>query len=277
MKNQSNRIKKIVLLFLLTFSVSLTFAQEKETSTSDLEKQIQNPVASIVSIPFQFNWDQYSGTNHATLNVQPVLPFSLGKGGNIISRTIIPTTTMPNPNTPDWSGGKMKGIGNIVQAFFWTPAKAGKFIWAVGPTFNFPTVTANMGTEKFAIAPAIFALYQNNGWSFGGIFENFWGVAGNSAAPDFNLFYTQVFITKSFKSKWYINTAPIITANWEAEKSKRWTVPLGLGIGKLSMVNKLPVNWKVSWYGYVEHPAGAHSQVQFQMTFILPTLYKGTK
>jgi hypothetical protein len=277
MKTQNYLLKFLFSLAVLMLVTTISFGQDKPGPTSggaDLAAAIQNPVASMVSIPFQYNWDFYSGVNHGTLNVQPVLPFGLGKKWNVISRTIIPITTMPNPGTPDSRVGKLKGIGNITEAILFTPAKADKFIWAVGPTMTFPTVTENMGSLKFSIAPSVLAMYQTNGWTFGGLVQNFWSVAGNSNAPDYNLFYANVFIIKSFKSKWYLKTSPIITANWEAEKGKQWIVPLGLGIGKLSILNKLPINWSVMYQGFVEHSAGAHSTIQFQCTFILPSLYK---
>lgn len=282
MRTQIKLMKNLAFTIVLALSITFGFAQEakegdsitKQDQVTDLAAAIQNPVASMVAIPFQYNWDMYSGVNMGTLNVQPVLPFRLGKSVNLISRTIIPLITKPNPATPDSQVGKMKGIGNISEALLFTPAKVNKLIWAIGPTLTFGTVTPGMGSNQFLIAPSLLILYQTNGWSIGALTQNSFNVAGPSNEGDISLFYSQVFITKSFKSRWYISTAPILTANWKAEKGKQWTVPLGLGIGKLSILNKLPINWRIDWYGFVEHPAGAHSQLRFQVNFILPTLYK---
>lgn len=57
----------------------------------ELAKKLANPVSDLVSVPFQFNWEQNVGPNEQTrfiLNVQPVMPFALNKDWNLITRVI---------------------------------------------------------------------------------------------------------------------------------------------------------------------------------------------
>lgn len=257
-------IKKSFLGLFLLFSTFI-FAQEKEEESADLSAKIQNPIASLISIPFQNNYDfgdDIRPTN--TLNFQPVYPFSLSEKVNLITRTIIPIVS--GPLYPE---GRRDGIGNINVSMFFTPAKTSKFIWGVGPTFMFPTIEEGLGFDKFGVAPSVIGLYQNNGWTVGAIFENFFGVAGNSN-NDLNFFYSQVFAVKNLKKGWYVNSAPIITANWDAPDSHKWTVPIGAGFGKLSKFGKLPVNWQLGFYKYLESATGADYQIRAQLVLLFP-------
>lgn len=183
---------------------------------------------------------------------------------NLITRTIVPIVS-----GPIYPEGRRDGIGNINLSMFFTPAKASKFIWGVGPSFMFPTVEEGLGFDKFGIAPSVIGLYQNNGWTVGAIFENFFGIAGNSN-NDLNFFYSQIFAVKNIKKGWYVNSAPIITANWDAPSGNQWTIPMGAGFGKLSKLGKLPINWQLGFYKYLESATNADYQIRAQLVFLFP-------
>lgn len=255
-------IKKILLTSLLFVGLT-AFSQEDQSS--DLAKKIQNPIAELISAPFQNNYDfgeDIRPTN--TLNIQPVYPFKLSEKVNLITRTIVPVVS-----APVYPEGRLDGIGNITLATFLTPAKPSKVIWGVGPTFMFPTIEQGLGFDKFGIAPSAIGMIQENGWTIGVLAQNFFGVAGNSNA-DLNFFYTQVFVVKNIKKGWYVNTAPIITANWDAPSSNQWTIPMGAGFGKLSKLGKLPVNWQLGFYKYLESATNADYQIRAQLVFLFP-------
>lgn len=256
------KTKKILISLLL---ISSTLFAQKEEPKDDLAAKIQNPIASLVSVPFQNNYDfgnDIKPTN--TLNFQPVYPFKLSKKVNLITRTIIPIVSAPI--SPE---GRIDGIGNINVSTFFTPAKPSKFIWGVGPTFMFPTIEKGLGFDKFGIAPSVIGLYQNNGWTVGAIFENFFGVAGNSN-NDINFFYSQIFAVKNISNGWYVNSAPIITANWDTPDNNKWTIPIGAGAGKLFKVGKLPVNGQVGFYKYLESASNADYQIRAQLVLLFP-------
>src|SRR5215467_5900148 len=139
-------------------------------SEEDLQKATQNPVASLISVPFQNNTDLNAGPfarDKNTLNVQPVIPMQLSSGWNLIPRIIVPIAF-----TPDYSQPHLGtfGLGDIAPTFFFAPTKASKLIWGVGPSFLLPTATDdNLGTGKFCIGPSVVALVQPGHWTLGAL------------------------------------------------------------------------------------------------------------
>ncbi len=133
----------------------------------------------------------------------------------------------------------------------------------------FPTVEQGLGFDKFGIAPSGVAMIQDNGWTIGILAQNFFGVAGNSNV-DLNLFYTQIFVVKNVGKGWYVNTAPIITANWEAPSNNQWTVPLGAGFGRLFKIGKLPINGQLGFYRFIESATNADYQLRAQLVLLFP-------
>jgi hypothetical protein len=264
---------KTFKLFLIAVIVSSGYATAQEVATAtagDLEKKIQNPIASIISLPFQNNTDfgvgSWNGTRN-TLNIQPVIPFSINENLNLISRTIIPIVSQPTG-----PGESESVLGDISLSLFLTPAKPGKVIYGGGLALGIPTATGNfLGSEKWSAGPSLIVLYQPTGWTIGTLLQNTWSYAGNENRSDVNFFYSQVFVVRNLQNKWYVNTAPIITANWEAGSGNEWTVPLGAGIGKLFMLGKLPINAQTGYYFNVIKPDGAaDSQLRVQATLLFP-------
>ena len=267
-------MKKLNLLIIaLLISSGYAFAQDDAPTPAaggDLAAKIQNPIANLISIPFQNNTDfgigPYDRTRN-TLNIQPVIPVSLNENLNLITRTIIPIMSQPVGENDSKSG-----LGDISLSLFLTPAKPGKLIYGGGVALGLPTGTdPYLGSEKWTAGPAIVLLVQPKGWTVGTIIQNTWSYAGADDRGDVNFFYSQIFAVKNLKKQWYINTAPIITANWEAPSGDQWTVPLGAGVGKLFKLGKLPINAQAGYYFNVEKPEGGpDSQLRVQATFLFP-------
>jgi len=236
---------------------------------ADLAKQIQNPVASLISLPFQNNIDTGIGDfdrTRNTLNIQPVIPASLG-GATLIIRTILPIITQPIG-----AADSKTGLGDINMSVFVTPAQPGKVIYAFGLATGLPTATDEvLGTKKLSLGPSFLVMVQPGTWTIGALLQNTWSVAGDDNRADVNLLFSQVFVTKSLSNGWYVNTAPIITANWEADSGNQWTVPLGLGGGRLTRVGTTPVNFQVGAYRYVVSPDGGPDwQFRAQIVLLFP-------
>ena len=92
------------LAFAIGWSLALcgaATAQEAATDAAALAKAAQNPLATLVTLPMQANYNLGAGPYERTLfnlNVQPVIPFT-GEKWNVISRTIIPINSVPQGET----------------------------------------------------------------------------------------------------------------------------------------------------------------------------------
>lgn len=250
----------------------------KDASTGDsstgLAKAAQNPVADMVSIPIQsnFNFDYGADRDKTQIvtNIQPVIPINLSRDWNLITRTIIPIiyTEFPAYQT---------GLGNVQFTGFLSPAKPGKFVWGIGPVIQFPTHTDTyLGSNKWSGGPSAVGLFLDNDspWVIGLLVQNIWSFAGPTTSkenPSVNQFLAQPFINYNLPKGWYISFSPIITADWKAPGQDQWTVPLGLGAGKIFKIGKLPFNGQISaFYNAARPEIGPNWSVRAQLVLLLP-------
>jgi hypothetical protein len=248
--------------------------QLTEEQMAELAKTSQNPVGDLISLPFQNNNNIYWGPfdrSQNVMNIQPVIPTPINKNWNLINRTIVPVIHQPIGDSDSENG-----IGDILYEGFFSPRDVGKVIWGVGPMVQLPTATDDaLGTDKWSLGPGVVILTMPGQWVIGGVLLNVWSVAGDSAAADVNFFTFQYFVNYNFPNHWYLATAPILTANWEAESGEQWTVPFGVGIGKVFNIGSQPHNVSAHLYYNVERPTFASQwQFRFQWTLLFP---KGKK
>ena len=260
----------VILGSLFIIATSAVYGQEAKGS--DLAKQAQNPIANLISLPLQNNTNFGIGPDDETqniLNVQPVWPITLNEDWNLITRTILPLVSQPDALTG--GNGRINGLGDTTFTGFFSPVDSGKLTWGVGPVLLFPTATDDaLGSDKWGAGPSVVLLTMPGKWVVGSLFSNVWSFAG-SGDNDINLFTWQYFVNYNLPNKWYLTSAPIITANWEADSDNTWTVPFGGGIGKIFNIGKQPVNGQVSAYYNVETPDfGADWQLRVQLQFLFP-------
>jgi len=268
----------------LALSPSISAAEEKSAApdTMALAEAAQNPVANMISVPFQNNTYFGIGPNERTanvLNIQPVIPVKVGDW-NIITRTIIPIVYLPAPieggipglpqNSPT---GSTTGLGDINFTAFLSPANPKKLIWGFGPSLGLDTSTSDyIGTGKWTIGPSLVLLVQPKPWTVGILMRNLWSFAGTSDRESVNSFMTQFFINYNLPGGWYLTSSPAITANWEAPSGQQWTVPLGGGVGKLLRLGRLPLNLQMQAFGNVVAPEDAPDwNLRFQVQMLFPT------
>ena len=244
----------------------------KAESVDKLREAAQNPVANLISLPFQNNIDFGIGPDSKTkntMNIQPVWPFELNDDWSIITRTIFPVVSQP----PLFPGQDRKfGLGDTSMSLFLSPKVPGKIVWGAGPIFLLPTATDDMlGADKWGAGISGVVLTVIDKFTIGALASNIWSVAG-AGEQDINLFTLQYFINYNMNDGWYLISAPINTANWEADNDNRWTVPLGGGAGRVFKMGKLPVNATFQVYYNVVTPDnfGADWQMRAQIQFLFP-------
>jgi hypothetical protein len=243
-------------------------------SAEELAKAVQNPVAAMISVPFQNNTNFNVGPRDGTqniLNIQPVIPFSLGSQWNLITRTILPIIWQPGL-TPGQS--TTSGLGDLQFSAFFSPVADTGWIWGAGPIAQAPTHTNDrLGNDRWGLGPTAVLLRQqkDNPWVYGALVNNVWSVTSSNTDPRYNNFLLQPFVNYNFAGGLYLTSAPIITAAWEAPSNQRWTVPFGGGVGKIFHFGRQPVNMQASAYWNVVAPDnGPDWQLRLQIQFLFP-------
>ncbi len=258
----------LAAMIVLCGSVLPTWAQE----SSEMAKQAQNPIANLISVPVENDFNPQTGVNKEDsyiLQFKPVIPFRLSQNWTLITRTIVPI--IQEPNLAAGVSGT-SGLGDVNESLFLSPAKAGPVIWGVGPIISFPTATENiLGTKKLSVGPTVVVLRSQGHWLFGALANNLFSVAGPSARRDVNQMLAQPFVNYNLRHGWYLTSSPIITANWEATRDQRWTVPVGGGLGKIVRFGRQPVNVYTQFFRNVVRPDGTTSwSARLQVQFLFP-------
>jgi hypothetical protein len=262
----------LALIAALSWS-GIAFAEDKSTSTEELAKAAQNPVADMISLPFQFNTNFGYGPDKETqevINIQPVVPISLSPDWNLITRTIVPVLSQPQLY-PD--SNRTFGLGDTTVSAFLSPAHSGKFIWGVGPAVLLPTATDDdLGSGKWGAGPSAVGLIMDGPWVYGALVNNIWSFAGDTSRKDVNQMTLQPFLNYNFKEGWYASSSPLVTANWMAEDDNRWTLPVGGSFGRVFRVGKQPINAQLGAYYNVIAPddVGPQWQIRAQLQFLFP-------
>jgi len=271
----------IFLLTLLIFTPAAALAaadgdgilEPGENLEEELAKASQNPVADLISLPFQNNIGFKVGSKDKTqnvLNIQPVIPFNLNEDWNLITRTIAPIIYQPKGAV---GRGSEFGLGDVNLTTWLSPSKPGKLIWGAGPSFIMPTASNNkLGREQWGIGPSVVFIMMPDPWVLGVLANNIWSFTDDRDHDDINEMLIQPFINYNLGKGLYLVTAPIITADWEADESDdRWTVPVGGGIGKVWKLGKMPINTQVQAYYNIERPHfGPRWSLRLQVQFMFP-------
>jgi len=242
-----------------------------EEETEELAKKAQNPIANLISVPFQNNTNFGVGPVDRTqnvLNIQPVIPVSISKDWLLITRTIVPVILQP---VPPQGGGSTFGLGDINPQFYFVPKTDSPITWGIGPTFVFPTATSQvLGQGKWSIGPAAVIVVISGPFVYGAVANNVWSFAGDGNRTNVSQLLFQPFINYNLDKGWYLVSSPILTANWEASGGDQWTVPLGGGFGRVFAIGKQRVNATLQAYWNVAKPNGGPDwslRAQFQLLF----------
>lgn len=272
-----------------------------EGGDADLAKKLSNPVADLISVPFQMNFNFGGGVNipeshplmrllpspinrlaahlnykfseerrdqafRFLMNVQPVVPISLSDDWNVISRTILPVIAQDDELGTSSQGG----LGDTTQSFFLSPKSTEPFIWGAGPVFLLPTATDHntLGANRWGMGPTGVILKQHGPWTYGVLANHIWSFARDDSRNEINATYLQPFLTYTTKTATSIIFNTESTYDWI---DHQWTVPVYAGVGQIVKLGKLPVQFQLGGQYWVEGPDSAPDwSMRFQMTFLFP-------
>ena len=247
-------------------SVAVGSAPEKGSDAA-AKDAAQNPVAAAISLPLQNNTYYGVGPYRRAENVlliEPVVPLRLSKNWMVISRTIVPVVVVPRLSS---TAEVNYGLSNIQPQFYLSPVHAGKFVWGVGPQLWLPTATDDkLGINKWGGGPATVGLFRSGHWLGGALISNQFAGVNHRHVNQMTL---NPFLFYNLKRGWYVLSTPIITADWTAERDKRWTVPVGGGAGKIFKIGSQPLNARAEFFNDVRTTNGGTDwQMQTQLQFL---------
>lgn len=257
-------------LVLSLASTGLAAEEASEAKAAELAKKLANPIASLVSVPVKYAWEDGVGADdlqRQTLIVQPVIPLEVNADWNVIIRTIIPIVDADLA-----SGDSLSGTGDILQSFFFSPKAptAGGWVWGAGPVISYPTANKDaLGSEQWSVGPTFVALRQSEGWTVGILANHLWSVAGEDAREDVSATFVQPFLsyTTPRSTTFGINTE----TSWDW-KSDQATVPINLTASQLLRIGRQPVSLALGYRHYVDGPEAGTPDwgVTFTATLLFP-------
>lgn len=227
---------------------------------ADLAQELANPLAAVISVPFQLNFDDDIGPadtgSRTTLNLQPVVPFMLDNGANIITRTIIPYVWQEDVIP----GTSQNGLGDILLNAWYSPAAVGGFTWGVGPVLRVPT-GSDVSSDTWAAGVTAIGLAQTGSWTYGALTNHIWDIEANPDTPT-NATFLQPFVAYSTENAWTVSLQSESTYDWEAEQ---WSVPINLSLSKLLVIGQTPLNLQGGVGYWAESPSNGPEGFRFRL------------
>lgn len=234
-----------------------------------LAKSVHNPFEDFVKVPLQSTTGFSVGLHHnagESMNLQPVIPFSLNAQWDLIARPSLSATYQPSPH-------EQFGLNDLQTSFFVTPHNADEWIWGAGPVFQFPSATSDaLGTGRWSAGPTAALIYSKGPWFNAVLAYQLMSFAGSRARGSVNQTYVEPEVSYNFESGWYVDCDPPITFDWTADEADGWTIPIGADAGKAFNIGSHAMGFQIGAYDLPKHPDGAPQWIiRVQVTALFPT------
>lgn len=276
-------ITRKVIAIAVALTAGLGLSAKVRADDAQLAKQLANPISSLISVPFQFNYDTKIGAeekgDRLTVNVQPVIPIPLSDEWNMISRTIVPITYQDDiaGSAPDFTGEQF-GLGDTTQSLFFSPAQVGPsgIVWGAGPVFLLPTGTDKLlSADKWGAGPTAVVLKQTPGASsgdtltVGALVNHIWSFAGSDRTSEISSTFMQPFVSYSTLNGYTFAVNTETSYNWTADE---WTVPVIMSVSKLTTIGSQPVSLQMAgrWWAVSPDAGPEDFGIRFGITFLFP-------
>ena len=248
----TTRLRAVLIAACGLMSLAGTASAQED---ADLAKKLSNPVANLISVPFQFNYNEGygDGSGHQSyLNIQPVIPISISPNWNVISRTIVPVVSQDDIQP---GSGSQFGLGATTQSFFFSPKEptSAGLIWGVGPAFLIPTATDGVAPNQWGAGITGVALKQSGAWTVGALANHIWSLTGNSRYGDVSATFVQPFVSYTTPKATSITLNTESTYNWETSE---WSVPINLQLAQIVKISGQPVQFGVGARYWAQSPDG---------------------
>jgi hypothetical protein len=264
-----------ILVLFAVFAAPVEAQQTKSTQTAesitpqDLAKIVHNPFEDFVKVQVQPTTGFSIGPHHnagESLNIQPLIPFSLNARWDLMVRPSLSVTYSPSPH-------EQFGLGDLQSSFFLTPHGANVWIWGIGPIFQLPTATSDaLGTGRWSAGPTAALVYSKGPWFNGVLTYQLMSFGGNRARGSVNQTYVEPQVSYNFESGWYVDCDPAMTFDWTADAANGWTIPVGADVGDAFNVGADGLSIQLGAYDLVERPSGAPQWIiRLQLTVLFPT------
>jgi hypothetical protein len=254
-------------------------------SLAEINNKLNNPGAGLAALNFKFIWNEYKGDlpgsssqDSLTLEFQPVIPFKLPDGGNLILRPTIPMVWQPHFEVNKGGFGEEFGLGDSQLDIFYSRTNVKKgYMWGIGAVMQAPTHTDKApGKDQFQLGPAGFAGLLGK-WGSAGIFpQHLWNVCGSGEGYTATTFI-QPWYWFNVGKGWQVGGSPEIEYDWAADDSdEAWTVPINLGVAKTIKIGKTPVKLKFEGIYYIVQPDafGPHFGLQLTITPVVKNVFE---
>lgn len=213
------------------------------------------------------------------MSFKPAFPFSLGDGKIFAVRPLIPFHfSKPVFNSTSSSfDDESSFLGDITTDIFYGKTYKSGWVFGGGAVTVLPTATnSKIAGKSFNAGPEVLVAKLADWGALGLLTTHQWDVDGWND-NDVSLSTMQYIFSFLLGDGWSVVASPTISYNWEADNGNEWSVPLGTGISKTSIIGGRPWKFALQVHYYVEQPDafGPEWFVKFKISPVVLNPFSG--